>query len=115
MAGTIRVETPEPGIARVVFDHPERLNALSNAMWDSLRDIMAALDAEESLRCVILAGAGERAFGVGADISEFEQNRGDVAKARAYEAKTGRRGHPSRPRTTRRRHGHPTSPIPTAR
>jgi enoyl-CoA hydratase/carnithine racemase len=88
MAGTIRVETPEPGIARVVFDHPERLNALSNAMWDSLREIMAALDAEESLRCVILTGAGERAFGVGADISEFEQNRGDVEKARAYAART---------------------------
>lgn len=88
MAGTVRLETPEPGIARVVFDHPERLNALSNAMWDGLGAVMADLDADARLRCVILTGAGERAFSVGADISEFEENRSDVARARAYAART---------------------------
>jgi enoyl-CoA hydratase len=86
----------EPGIlverdgalATVTLNHPARLNAVNNAMWDRLGEVFAALDADEALRCVVLQGAGDKAFSVGADISEFEANRSTVEKARAYARRT---------------------------
>lgn len=75
-------------IATVTIDHPERLNAMNNAMWDRMAAIFEEVDADGALRCVILTGAGERAFGAGADISEFEENRSSVDKARAYAERT---------------------------
>jgi len=71
-------------VAHVVLDRPDKLNCISLAMWDRLRTVFAELDADASLRAVVLAGAGGRAFSVGADIAEFEATRGDAAKARAY-------------------------------
>lgn len=75
-------------VARVTLDRPDKLNAVNNAMWDRLRELFGELDADTSLRCVIIAGAGERAFSVGADIGEFEQNRSSVEKARSYAQRT---------------------------
>ena len=75
-------------IAKITLNQPAKLNAINNAMWTRLGDIFAALDADERLRCVILKGAGERAFSVGADISEFEQNRSTVEQARRYHERT---------------------------
>jgi len=75
-------------VARVTLDRPDKLNAVNNAMWDRLRELFGEIDADTSLRCVIIAGAGERAFSVGADISEFEQNRSSVEKARSYAKRT---------------------------
>jgi enoyl-CoA hydratase/carnithine racemase len=75
-------------IAKVTLNQPAKLNAINDRMWTRLREIFADLDGDESLRCVILAGSGERAFSVGADISEFEQNRSTVEKARRYHERT---------------------------
>ncbi len=88
MAGSIVREDLEPGIVRVVIDHQERLNAMSNAMWDAMAALMHELDADLRVRCVILTGAGSKAFGAGADISEFEENRSTIEKARAYAKRT---------------------------
>jgi enoyl-CoA hydratase len=78
----------EGEIARVTLNQPAKLNAVNNAMWTRLGEIFAELDADESLRCIILAGSGERAFSVGADISEFEDNRSSIEKARSYHERT---------------------------
>jgi enoyl-CoA hydratase/carnithine racemase len=75
-------------IAKVVLNQPAKLNAVNNQMWTRLRDIFVQLDADDGLRCVILAGAGERAFSVGADISEFVENRSTIRKARRYHERT---------------------------
>jgi enoyl-CoA hydratase/carnithine racemase len=75
-------------IAKVTLNQPTRLNAVNIAMWRRLREIFAELDADDGLRCVILAGAAERAFSVGADISEFEDNRSTIDKARRYHERT---------------------------
>jgi enoyl-CoA hydratase/carnithine racemase len=75
-------------IARVTLNQPARLNAINNAMWQRLGEVFVELDADPALRCVVLTGAGDRAFSVGADISEFEANRSTVEKARAYAART---------------------------
>ncbi|HZA67598.1 MAG TPA: enoyl-CoA hydratase-related protein [Geminicoccaceae bacterium] len=80
----------EGEIAKVTLNQPAKLNAVNNAMWTRLREIFGELDGDESLRCVILAGAGDRAFSVGADISEFEENRSTIEKARQYHERTHR-------------------------
>jgi enoyl-CoA hydratase len=75
-------------VVTVMLDQPARLNAINNAMWDRLGAVFAELDGDETLRCVVLQGAGDKAFSVGADISEFEANRSTVEQARAYAGRT---------------------------
>jgi enoyl-CoA hydratase/carnithine racemase len=76
--------TRDGPIATVVLNRPEKLNAISMAMSRKLREIMEACDRDADLRCVVLRGAGGRAFSAGADISEFEATRSSAAKAREY-------------------------------
>ncbi len=85
-----RIETRVDGaIGWLVFDHEARRNALTHAMWASIPDAVAKLEADERVRVVIMRGAGDVAFVSGADISEFSENRvGDAALA--YDAVNGR-------------------------
>ncbi len=85
MAERILVERND-AIATVTLNHPERLNALDKAMWQALGDAIEALDGDDDLRCIVLRGAGGRAFAAGADIAEFETERADRERARAYNA-----------------------------
>ena len=71
-------------IATVRLNRPEKLNALDKAMWQGIAAAMAALDRDDDIGCVVLTGAGERAFSPGADIAEFSTERADVAQAIAY-------------------------------
>ncbi|MEO8185959.1 MAG: enoyl-CoA hydratase/isomerase family protein, partial [Burkholderiaceae bacterium] len=57
-------------IATVVLNRPAKLNALTSAMWGALGDTVEQLSADDSLRCVILRGAGDKAFSPGNDIAE---------------------------------------------
>ncbi|MFQ5994541.1 MAG: enoyl-CoA hydratase-related protein [Acidiferrobacterales bacterium] len=85
MAETILVERDGP-IATVVLNRPQKLNALTKPMWQRLGEEFVALSADESLRCIVLRGAGEKSFAPGNDISEFENERSNVEQARAYGA-----------------------------
>jgi len=76
-------------IVTVTLNNPERLNALSKAMWSRLGETMHALDADDSVRCIVLRGAGDVAFVSGADISEFEHSR-NAERAADYAALNGR-------------------------
>lgn len=76
----------EGAIATVTLNKPERMNALDLAMWVRVGELARALDADESLRCVVLRGAGGKAFAAGADIAEFARERADVAQAKRYGA-----------------------------
>jgi enoyl-CoA hydratase/carnithine racemase len=71
-------------VAVVALSNPEKLNALSLAMWKQLAVAMRKLDADKSLRCVVLRGAGERAFAAGADIAEFAKIRSNSRVAKKY-------------------------------
>ncbi len=71
-------------IATVVLNRPDKMNALSFSMWLRLGAIMRELDADESLRCIVLRGAGEKAFAAGADISEFAEMRANATVAKTY-------------------------------
>ena len=59
------------GVATVTVNRPKVLNALSMATLDELRRTVLALDHDPAVRCVILTGAGEKAFIAGADINEL--------------------------------------------
>lgn len=73
-------------VARLVFNKPERMNAMSFDMWDALRAALSALEADDDIRVVVLSGAGGRAFVSGADISEFDTMRGTREAVQAYNA-----------------------------
>ena len=73
-------------IATVILNRPEKLNALNKALWQAVGETMAVLGEDDGVRAVILTGAGEKAFAPGADISEFESERSNIAEARAYGA-----------------------------
>ena len=59
------------GIAWLVFNRPAARNALTFAMYDRLFELCARVDADPSIRVLILRGAGDKAFVAGTDISEF--------------------------------------------
>jgi enoyl-CoA hydratase/carnithine racemase len=71
-------------VATVVLNRPDRLNALDLATWRLLGDEMRRLDGEDSLRAVVLRGAGSKAFASGADIAAFPMERSSVELARRY-------------------------------
>jgi enoyl-CoA hydratase/carnithine racemase len=76
-------------VARIVFDHPERRNAISADMWRQIPEVAKQLAADPEVRVVILRGAGEKAFVAGADISEFASQRSGSA-TQAYDAASAR-------------------------
>jgi enoyl-CoA hydratase/carnithine racemase len=67
----IRVERRGAGIAWVIFDRPEARNALTFALWERLREVAGELNADESVRVVVVTGADAGAFVSGTDIGEF--------------------------------------------
>ena len=71
-------------IATVALSNPGKLNALTVSMWQDLARSMRALSADESLRCIVLRGAGGEAFAAGADIAEFGTARDNAAQGMVY-------------------------------
>ncbi len=71
-------------IATVTLNRPDKLNALTKPMWQRIGGVMAELSADENLRCVVIRGAGDRAFAPGNDIAEFASERSNSQQARAY-------------------------------
>ncbi len=67
------------GVARVTINRPERRNAMSYGVMQGLRDAVDTAKQDESVRVVILTGAGDRAFCAGADLGGIAQNAGAAA------------------------------------
>jgi enoyl-CoA hydratase len=84
MEDTLLVQDASGPIATVVLNRPEKLNALTRPMWRRLGEVFRDLSASESVRCIVLRGAGTRAFAPGNDISEFASERSNVEQARGY-------------------------------
>jgi enoyl-CoA hydratase/carnithine racemase len=76
-------------IATVRLSNPERLNALSKDMWSALGKIFSSLNGEDDLRCIVLRGAGDKAFAAGADIANFAKERANSAQAKEYAGRFG--------------------------
>ena len=68
---TLQVEAPEPHLWIVRFNRPEVLNALGTRTSEDLRTVFGPLAfTPGDLRCIVLTGAGDRAFCAGADLKE---------------------------------------------
>jgi enoyl-CoA hydratase len=76
------------GVGRVVFNQPEKRNAMSVDMWAGMGQAMELFAEDSAVRCVVLEGAGDKAFVSGADISQFEQNRANADAQRDYDRVT---------------------------
>ena len=85
MSNVILLERRD-GLATVKLNRPERLNALNQAMWARLAEVFGELSDDDTLRCIVVRGAGDRAFAAGADITEFAGERASVEQAREYGA-----------------------------
>jgi len=75
------------GIGRMTFNNPQRRNAVSLDMWDMAEAILQDFAGDDTVRVIVLAGAGGKAFVSGADISKFENERASLDAARAYNAR----------------------------
>lgn len=74
----------DAGLATLTLSNPDKLNAVDAGMWRSLKDRMDAINADPDVRCVILRGAGDKAFAAGGDIEEFITVRATVDDALHY-------------------------------
>jgi enoyl-CoA hydratase/carnithine racemase len=70
-------------IGRMIFDHPERRNAVTQDMWLQIGEMLEDFAKDAATRVVVLQGAGEQAFVSGADISQFGQQRRNAAEVAA--------------------------------
>jgi len=89
MSGDLLYEVKDGGVAWITFNRPEARNAMTFGMYDRLGELCRELDAERSVRVLVLRGAGDKAFVAGTDISQF-RGLSTPADALAYEARLDR-------------------------
>src|SRR5262249_14187860 len=79
----------QDGIARLTFNRPQARNALTFAMYEQMASICEAINADHSIKALILTGAGDKAFASGTDISQFRAFK-TAQDALDYEARIDR-------------------------
>lgn len=77
------------GIARITFNRPQARNAMTFAMYDRMAEICLEINADRSIKALILTGAGDKAFASGTDISQFRAFK-TAQDALDYEARIDR-------------------------
>src|SRR6266404_2010600 len=73
-------------IGYLIFNNPERHNAVSLDMWAATSRILADFAKDDEVRVVVITGAGGKAFVSGADISKFESERASLDATKVYNA-----------------------------
>ncbi len=73
-------------VGYVIFNNPERHNAVSLDMWAKTSEILDSFAKDDDVRVVVLTGAGGKAFISGADISKFESERSSLEGVKHYNA-----------------------------
>jgi enoyl-CoA hydratase/carnithine racemase len=75
-------------IGHMIFNQPEKHNAVSLEMWKAAERILQEFEADPEIRVLVLSGAGGKSFVAGADISQFEKQRGSAEAQANYNART---------------------------
>jgi enoyl-CoA hydratase/carnithine racemase len=75
-------------IATIVLNRPEKRNALNLSSWRALGERLEEVENDDSVKVVLVRGAGDRAFAAGADVTEFPTLRADAETASRYGALT---------------------------
>ncbi len=71
-------------IGHMIFNNPERHNAVSLDMWDAVEAILSDFEADHDIRVLVFSGAGGKSFVSGADISQFDKERGSAEAVAHY-------------------------------
>ena len=83
--GTDRmIARKEGGIGWMIFNAPDRRNAVSFAMWQAIPKILKAFSEDDEVRVIVMRGEGGKAFVSGADISEFAEKRNTPEQVVSY-------------------------------
>lgn len=80
------LQTRDGDIVTVTLNRPHKLNALTKPMWETLGQTFTDLSADDTVRCIVVRGGGDKAFSPGNDISEFKTDRSNSTQAEAYGA-----------------------------
>jgi len=75
-------------VGHIMFNNPDKLNAMSLDMWEGMGVAMNEFEADPAIRVVVFSGTGDKAFVAGADVSKYEEERGE-ADAQEHYARTG--------------------------
>jgi enoyl-CoA hydratase/carnithine racemase len=89
MSDELIIERREGGVCHVTLNRPQARNALTFGMYEGIRQLAEGAGGDDSIRAIVFAGAGEKAFAAGTDISQFTNFR-TAEDALAYEAMVDR-------------------------
>lgn len=64
----------EDGVAILTLNRPEKLNAMNRKLGEELHHAVKQADADDAIGCIVITGAGDRAFSAGGDIHEQLSN-----------------------------------------
>ena len=64
----------EDGVGILTMNRPEKLNAMNRQLSGELRDAVKQLDGDDAIGCIVITGAGDRAFSAGGDIHEQRED-----------------------------------------
>ncbi len=79
----------QDGIGHIIFNNPEKRNAVSLDMWQRVAELLDDYEKDPAVRLLVLSGAGGKAFVSGADISKFESERATEEAVAEYGRRTG--------------------------
>ncbi|MBE9557410.1 MAG: enoyl-CoA hydratase/isomerase family protein [Proteobacteria bacterium] len=79
----------ENGIGHIVFNNPDKRNAVSLDMWQRVAELLGDYENDPAVRMVVLSGSGGKAFVSGADISKFDSERATQEAVAEYGRVTG--------------------------
>ena len=74
MADRVVLVEKTEGVAIVTLNRPEQLNAMNAELGAALRETVARMNADDEVGCIVITGAGTRAFSAGGDIHEQRED-----------------------------------------
>lgn len=80
------VTRKDGAIGHIIFNKPEKMNAICLDMWQAMGEAMEMFEADDEVRVVVFSGAGGKAFVAGADVGKYAQERGDKDAQEHYAA-----------------------------
>lgn len=84
-ASGVMISRKEDGIGWMIYDHQAKYNAVTYDMRSAIPGIMADFEADDDVRVAVIAGAGEKAFISGSDISQFGAKRSSKDARKMYD------------------------------
>ena len=78
----------QDSVGYIVFNNPEKHNAVSIEMWDALEKFLNQFREDNNIRVIVLEGAGGKSFVSGADISKFDKERSTKEAVLSYNKRT---------------------------